>query len=153
MNTAPSIVAEVRSMDDVREALRARFDSLELARTTIDDAAGLQEGYSAKLLAGLVGFGTTSLFPMIETAGLRLALVDDPAALARTSKLKKRVSAQVRYQAVGKATLKAARPVVLREQGARGGRARMATMSPEERSEFGKRAVQARWAKRRGEPA
>jgi hypothetical protein len=145
MNTAPSIVAEVRSMDDVREALRARFDALQIARTVIDDAAGLQEGYSAKLLAGLVGFGTTSLFPMIETAGLRLALVDDPAALARTSKLKKRVSAQVRYQAVGKATLKAARPVVLREQGARGGRARMANLSPEEHSEFGRQAVQARW--------
>jgi hypothetical protein len=153
MNTAPSIVAEVSSMADIREALRARFDSLELARTTIDDAAGLHEGYSAKLLAGLVGFGTTSLFPMIETAGLRLALVDDPAALARTSKLKKRVSAQVRYQAVGKATLKAARPVVLRELGAKGGRARMAKLSPEERSEFGRQAVQARWAKRRGESA
>jgi hypothetical protein len=151
MNTAPSIVAEVSSMADIREALRARFDTLQIARATIDDAAGLQEGYSAKLLAGLVGFGTTSLFPMIETAGLRLALVDDPAALARTSKLKKRVSAQVRYQAVGKATLKAARPVVLREQGARGGRARMARMSPEERREFGRQAVRARWAKRRGE--
>jgi hypothetical protein len=153
MNTTPSIVAEVRSMDDVREALRARFDALQIARAVIDDAAGLQEGYSAKLLAGLVGFGTTSLFPMIETAGLRLALVDDPAALERTSKLKKRVSAQVRYRAVGKGLMKAARPAVLRELGAKGGRASMAKLSPEQRREFGRQAALARWAKRRGESA
>jgi hypothetical protein len=153
MNTAPSIVAEVSSMADIREALRARFEALEIARTTIDAAAGIPDGYASKLLAGIKNFGTVTLFPVLETAGLRLALVDDPAALERVRKLKKRVSAQVRYQAVGKAALKAARPVVLREQGARGGRARMATMSPEERSEFGRQAVQARWAKRRGESA
>jgi hypothetical protein len=92
----------------------------------------------------------STLFPMLSVAGLRLALVDDPAALERASKLKKRVSAQVRYRAVGKATLKAARPVVLSELGAKGGRAAMAKLSPEQRREFGRRAVQARWAKRRG---
>jgi hypothetical protein len=150
MNTAPSIVAEVSSMADIREALRTRFEALEIARTTIDAAAGIPDGYASKLLAGIKNFGTVTLFPVLETAGLRLALVDDPAALERARKLKKRASEQVRCRAVSKTALKAARPVVLSELGAKGGRAAMAKLSPEERREFGRQAALARWAKRRG---
>jgi hypothetical protein len=143
-----SIFASVSSMADIREALRTRFDALEIARTTIDDAAGLQEGYSAKLLAGLKGFGPTTLFPMLETAGLRLALVEDPEALERARKLEKRVAQAVRCRAVGMATLKAARPVVLRELGAKGGRATMAKRTAETRRALAQAAANARWSRR-----
>jgi hypothetical protein len=142
------VFAPVGSLDDVREALRARFDEMEVARTVIDDAAGLQEGYAAKLLAGLKRFGDISLFPMIQTAGLRLALIEDPDAASRLQALPKRVQHAVRCRPVGKALMKAARPAVLRELGAKGGRAAMAKLSPEQRREFARQAARARWGKR-----
>jgi hypothetical protein len=53
--SAPQIIASVGSMADIREALRARFETLEISRTTIDEAAGLADGHASKLLAGLSG--------------------------------------------------------------------------------------------------
>jgi hypothetical protein len=91
------VFASIGSMADVREALRARFDALELARTTIDAAAGLADGHASKLLAGLKHFGDVSLFPTIEVAGLRLVLIEDEEATARSAKLQKRVAYKVRY--------------------------------------------------------
>jgi hypothetical protein len=91
------VFASISSMADVREALRARFDALELARTTIDAAAGLADGHASKLLAGLKQFGDVSLFLTIEVAGLRMVLIEDPEAAARTAKLQKRVAYKVRY--------------------------------------------------------
>jgi hypothetical protein len=142
------IIAEVSSMTDIREALRARFETMQISRTTIDAAAGLADGHASKLLAGLTGFGPLTLFPVLEIAGLRLALVDDPAAFERASKLKKRASEQVRCRPLGKAVMKAARPAVLRELGAKGGRASMAKLSPDQRRELAQVAARARWSKR-----
>jgi hypothetical protein len=140
------IVASVGSMADIREALRARFETLEISRTTIDEAAGLADGHASKLLAGLTGFGPLTLFPVLEIAGLRLALVDDPAALERAQKLKKRASEQVRHQLAGvtRGMLKTCRPAVMSEFATKGGKARMARLSPAQRSELGRLAAQAR---------
>jgi hypothetical protein len=62
VQSMPQIVASVGSIDDIRQVLRARFDALELSRTTIDEAAGLADGHASKLLAGLTGFGPLTLF-------------------------------------------------------------------------------------------
>jgi hypothetical protein len=96
------------------------------------EAAGLADGHASKLLCGLSNFGALTLFPVLEIAGLRLALVEDPGALERASKLKKRASEQVRHQLAGvtRGMLKACRPAVLSELAAKGGKARMARLSP-----------------------
>lgn len=148
---AVRVFAAIGSMADIHEALRARFDALELSRTTIDAAAGLADGYASKLLANppIRGFGDVSLFPTLEVAGLRLALIEDPEAAARTAKLQKRARSQVRCQAAGTRRMIAAiRPAVLRELGAKGGKARMAKLTPAERRRLGKLAARARWANR-----
>jgi hypothetical protein len=114
------------------------------------EAAGLADGHASKLLCGLSNFGALTLFPVLEIAGLRLALVEDPAALERASKLKKRASEQVRHQLAGvtRGMLKACRPAVLSELAAKGGKARMARLSPEQRSALGRLAARARAKKR-----
>jgi hypothetical protein len=148
---AARVFAEVRSMDEVREALRTRFDELQISRAAIDHTAQLQEGYSAKLLVGIKGFGVLTLFPMLQAAGLKIQLVDDPEALDRAKKLEKRTQHAVRCRPVGRALMKAARPVVLHELTAKAGRASMAKRSPEQRRQLARAAAAARWARRKQE--
>jgi hypothetical protein len=150
---SPGVHVFVGSMADIREALRARFDTLELARITIDAAAGLADGHASKLLAEppIRRFSDVTLWPVLQVAGLRLALVEDPETAARAAKLKKRVQHKVRYQAAGTARMIAAsRPTVLRELGAKGGKARMEKLTSAGRRRLAKLAARARWAKRKG---
>jgi hypothetical protein len=44
-------LAEVRTWSDLHDVLRRRAESLDISRETLDHVAGLQNGYSAKLLA------------------------------------------------------------------------------------------------------
>jgi hypothetical protein len=71
---------------DVINALRDRTDELQLSREAIDSIAGLSDGYAAKLLSGSPSkvLGPISMGPTLETLGLRLMLVEDTAATART---------------------------------------------------------------------
>ena len=95
--TVPAL-AEVRSVDELQAALRARALSLKLvfdARTrhgnakgrdcSLDSVSGLPDGYSAKLLAPVPirSFGRTSLGPMLAALGCKLLLVEDAELLAR----------------------------------------------------------------------
>jgi hypothetical protein len=142
------VFASVDSLADIHAALRDRFEALEISRAEIDAAAGLADGYASKLLAAppIKHFGLMSLFPTLQIAGLRLALIEDPAAAARTAKLKKRVRHKVRCQPAGSARMVAAtRPTVLRELGAKGGNARMAKLTPDGRRQLASRAAKARW--------
>jgi hypothetical protein len=145
------VFAQVESLDGIREALRARFDALEISREEIDAAAKLPDRYASKLLAGLKNFGPKSLFPVLETAGLRLALVEDPDALERTLKLPKRDRAHVRSRCqanVGLGT-KPSLTARLSNAGRRGGTARMAKLTSAARRRLAKAAAAVRWSKRR----
>jgi hypothetical protein len=142
------VFAEIGSMDDIHTALRARFDDLELSRATIDHAAGLTDGYAGKLLAvpPIKRFGQTSLFPTLEVAGLRLALIEDADALARTQGHPKRARNAVR-QRVSTRLVEACRTEVLRELTSKAGKARMTKMTAAARKRIAKLAAKARWAK------
>jgi hypothetical protein len=102
MDAAPQIIAEIRSMADIHDALRARFEALELSRVTIGAAAGLSDGHASKLLSPVPvkRFGDVSLWPTLEVAGVKLCLVEDPDAARVTSKLAKRARNAVRCQRV-----------------------------------------------------
>jgi hypothetical protein len=145
------VFAEIGSLDDIHAALRDRFEALEISRATIDAVAGLTDGYAGKLLAmpPIKRFGHTSLFPTLQVAGLRLVLIEDEDALARTRKLRKRVRNQVRCKPAGATrTLAASRPAVLRELATKGGKARMANLTSAARRRLAKAAAQARWSRR-----
>ena len=85
VNDSPRHLAEVRSYEDLQRALRERADALNVSRLTIDDASGLQSGYSAKLLAVRPSkrLGPATLPLLLGALGLKLLVVEDLEALER----------------------------------------------------------------------
>jgi hypothetical protein len=77
-----AIVADYQQLID---ALRSRAEQLDVSNETIDAAAGWCSSYAAKLLARRPSraLGPLSMGLMLEALGLRLAVVEDPQALAR----------------------------------------------------------------------
>jgi len=71
------------------EAFRERAKELEISREGIDSVAGWADGYAGKLLGGAAAkrrkiIGPVSLELMLGALGLKLILVEDPEATART---------------------------------------------------------------------
>jgi hypothetical protein len=86
-----SIARPIPGYRGLVETCRARADELGISRLEIDRLAGLPDGYSAKLL----GKGNSTkkkkarLWPiglegMLAVLGLRMLLIEDEAATART---------------------------------------------------------------------
>src|SRR6266404_1811694 len=87
------------------ETCRARADELELSRLEIDRLGGLPAGYAGKLL-GHDGFGPRkkkmwpiALESVFGVLGLKLLLIEDEAATARTLAL--RTPVETRNQRFG----------------------------------------------------
>jgi hypothetical protein len=93
-----SIARPISDYRTLVETCRARAAELELSRAEIDRISGLPEGYSGKLLGNagtLPGpskkkkkMWPTSLELMLGTLGLKMLLVEDEAATARTLALR-----------------------------------------------------------------
>jgi hypothetical protein len=145
---AVRVFASIGSIDDIHVALRERFEALDLSRAAIDAAVGLADGHAAKLLAmpPIKRFGDLTLFPTLEAAGLRLALIEDPAAMERVKSHPKRVRSQVR-QRVSMRMVEACRTTVLRELTSKAGKARLVKMTSAARRRVAKLAAAARWTK------
>jgi hypothetical protein len=87
-----------RLVDDYKgliETLRERADELGISRLEIDRIGGLASGYAGKVL-GEAGGRPKRLWPigleaLLGTLGLRVLLIEDHAATARTLKLRKPV--------------------------------------------------------------
>jgi hypothetical protein len=148
---AVKVFASVGSIEDIHDALRLRFDALEISRASIDAAAGLPDGYASKLLAPvpIKRFGDISLWPTLQVAGLRLALIEDPNTLAQTARITKRDRSQVRHQLAGIAPVEACGAATFSDLARKGGTARMSKLTVAARRRLGKLAARARWSKRR----
>ena len=83
------------------DAIRERTVELEISRLEIDRIAGLPVGYSGKLLSRnpKKRVGMHSLGPLLETLGLIVMIVEDPAARDRT--LARRTPVESRNQRFG----------------------------------------------------
>lgn len=94
---------------DVIHGLRERADQLQISRQSIDDLSGLSDGYAAKLLAippvKVIGF--MSMEPLFSTLGVRLMLVEDTAATART--VERRAPVKTNHQRFGNKNIATAR--------------------------------------------
>jgi hypothetical protein len=68
------------------EAIRDRTVDLQISRLEIDRIAGLPIGFSGKALSRnpVKRIGLASLGPLLETLGLIVMIVEDPAARDRT---------------------------------------------------------------------
>jgi hypothetical protein len=74
----------ITSMPDLVAAIRARRDELNISHELIDDIAGLQSGYTSKLLAPVPGknLGYMSLGAIMGALGIGLVVVEDSARRA-----------------------------------------------------------------------
>jgi hypothetical protein len=145
-SSAVRVFATIGSINDIHNALRERFEALEFSRATIDAAAGLAHGHAAKLFAmpPIKRFGDLTLFPTLEAAGLRLALIEDPAAMERAKTHPKRDRSQIRNR-VSKRMMEHMKPLVAAELGRSGGLRRVANQTASQRSESARKAALSRW--------
>jgi hypothetical protein len=153
------ILGEVKDWQGLHQALRLRAEQLNTSRSRLDDISGLASGYCSKLLSkrpsrqlGWISFGA-----ILQTLGLKLLVIDDLAALAQVqSRLVPRhhvtspplsVSPAVEALPAEIESLVAARMrEVSKINGARGGHARAAAMTPEQRKRSARRAAKIRAA-------
>ncbi len=147
MPEQPDIIADY---DQLIAAFRARVDTLQLSQALIDDLAGWASGYSGKLFgpSQTKRLGLGNLFILLETLGLGLALVENPAALRkmerryerrsewtrRTGVIRKQFSPEVRQKLVSEH---------MSEIGSIGGRARAKCVA----ARSARHAALSRWAR------
>lgn len=79
------VLAVIRSYNDFHQALRARAEVLKVSRPVLDEIAGLQHGYTSKLLSPVPTkhISRMSFGALLGAMGLKLLLVVDDEALAR----------------------------------------------------------------------
>ena len=84
MGSRPQALVEVREYSDLHRAMRARAEQLNISRLSIDDIAGMPEGYAAKVLAPapMKCAGHKALLPLLGALALKLVILEDPVALA-----------------------------------------------------------------------
>jgi len=75
----------IRSMDELIAALRARLVELQLTHSTVDGIAGLQDGYTSKLLAPkpIKNLGPISFQALLGALGVAVVVVEDPEQVKR----------------------------------------------------------------------
>lgn len=81
-------LATVRDYDGLHAAFRNRATELQVTREAIDAVSGLQEGYTAKLLAPVPirMANKESLGPLLAALGLVLIVAEDAETLAKITK-------------------------------------------------------------------
>src|SRR5258708_14549485 len=101
-----SIARPLRTYRGLVEVCRQRADELAISRNEIDRLSGLPEGYSGKLLGNGNAKNPKRIWPVsleaiLQTLGLKLILIEDEAATART--LARRAPVQQHQQRFGDA--------------------------------------------------
>ena len=87
----PKIVGEFSDYDGMLDGLRRRASELALNGERFDEYAGLPKGYLSKLIGvhPVRRIGMMSMGPLLSAMGVKLAMLEDPAA---TQRLKNRVA-------------------------------------------------------------
>jgi len=130
------IIGTFVDFEGMREAFKIRKNDLRLTTLELDDLAGLQSGYSSKLLCGMKRPGDMSLPALLGALGCELALVRSRASEREQS-----------HVVQGKALDKAKK--VLRERGRNGGKKRDRKMTQDERRKLAIRLNKIRWTRER----
>jgi threonine dehydratase len=145
---------EIRELNDLNAAVRARRQQLNVSCATIDHVAGLQDGYCSKLTAPkpIKHLGSMS-FGVMRTLGLRVVVIDDPDAF---DAIKDRLDRKTRGPAAPASAVNLAPQLmrfIMAEHGRQGMRRLHRSMTPQQRTESARRAANARWATRKKVPA
>jgi hypothetical protein len=78
-------LAIVENYAQLVEALRARAEALDVSNEVLGEVSGLASGYVGKVLgvSGMKPLGRVSLGVLLAALGLKLAVLEDPEAMAR----------------------------------------------------------------------
>jgi hypothetical protein len=79
------LLGEVHDYAELLDALRKRLSELGTSMERVDDVAGLPSRYTSKLFAPvqIKSLGRVSMGPLLGALGLKLLVIEDPAAFAR----------------------------------------------------------------------
>jgi hypothetical protein len=143
-------LGECRDYDDLRAALRARCEALNISRLELDRISGIANGYSSCVLSDTARkhIGAQTIGPLLAALGLKLLVVEDPDMVAKyTVRAEPRFGsmAHTNTRQLGRTTMHRAKIALLTEFGRRGGHARFAKLSDAERTELGRRGAAKRW--------
>lgn len=150
-------IAVVTDTGALIAVLRARGHALGISYRNINVLAELSEGHVEKIFAPVPckGVGLGVIWGLAEAVGLKIALVEDPDAMARIAEfVGTRSENQVRKPSIRSAarTKKKARlerlfndPKYFNKLAKKGGRARAKSLTPEERSKSAIHANRMRW--------
>lgn len=161
----------IRSMDELIAALRARLIELQLTHSTVDGIAGLQDGYTSKLLAPkpIKNLGPVSFQALLGALGVAVVVVEDPEQIKRVegrwTKRERPLRTPKLLTASTTASIEAEAPLQLQVTPAMkrlienpewlknftssGGRARAIKLSPTKRARIAKKAARIRWQRER----
>jgi len=164
------VLAHISCYNELVAAIRARKDQLGLSNDALDDLASMPRGWAGKVLgpSHSKGIGAVTLEAYLMVLAFDLVMVTNRTKLrAMKPDYRGRVTAQLRanhpltkaaFSRVQKilsergiAALKAAGRLAYISS--LGGRSRMASMTPQERQELGRKAARARWANQRRLPS
>lgn len=161
----------IRSMPELIAALRDRAHELQLTHQTIDSVAGLQDGYTSKLLAPtpIKNLGPVSFEAMLGALGLAVVVVEDPEQVARVqNRWTKRerparnptllasalsmnqqiqITPDLQAQLQRKEYMKMLGAIGGKKGGSKGGKRRLKTMGKRARQRAASHAARMRWAK------
>jgi hypothetical protein len=141
-------IAEFSDYDGMLQALRARAEQRKVATTSeaIADVSGLPDKYMQKLIGSkpVRRIGMISLGPILGVLGVKLVMVEDPAALARfAAEVPERNESKMHAVAMHITLTRR----FMRKIGALGGHARKKNLSKREARKIARKAALARWGK------
>lgn len=141
------IIGEATNHDELIAVLRSRKAALELTDALLDHLTGLPDGYCNKLLgpAPVKALGGLSLSSLLGALALKLVVIVDEQQIAHIGKRWKPKAKNRAHPATY--TLGQARPVIMARLGEKGRRVRWGKLTPEQRSEFGRRLINRRWGR------
>ena len=145
---APRVIAEeIVEYSDFMQALRARVNELQIQGDAFCEFAGLARGYLSKLLTvrSVRRVGMQSMGPLLSAMGVKLQMIEDPAGTARLRRLPPRNPSYVRAMPADACMVLT--PRMLARIRRLGGQARMARLTPEQRSKLARKAAAARWGR------
>lgn len=153
--TEPRQLAVVRSLAELHAAVRARTEELGISRQVLDDLAGLQPGYSGKVLAPrpMRLMGRMSFGAILGALGLALIVIVDEEQLRKVQgRHEPRMRHMVRKLYVlrknGKHCNKPnfVKLSFLRQIASKAGKARLIKISPKRRRQIARQAARKRWS-------
>ena len=143
----PKIVGEFVEYSEFMQAIRNRVAALGIHGTRFDSLAGWPEGYLSKLTCArpVRRIGISSLGVLCSAMGVKLQMVEDPRGTERLRRLQPRNPSYVRTMPADAGMVLTAR--MLKRIRRLGGQARMAQLTPEQRSKLARKAAAARWGR------